>query len=152
MNLAYVAGLVDGEGCIGFTQIRANLVPRICITNTNKELIEILYGEFGGCIRYQKRIKPGWKESFHWVATSNIAMTFLNKVQKYLILKHPQATCLQLYESIRPGKGKRWTADSKDARDLLKRQIAWLNKKGNHNEMEPINEVLKEMGYTFKKK
>src|SRR6185369_8308059 len=142
MNLAYVAGLVDGEGCIGFTQCRSNMIPRICITNTNKKLIEMLYYKFGGCIFNAKRVKSNWKEAYHWVVTSKAAIEFLEKIQKYLILKFEQALCLQAYECIRPGKGKRWDCEGKEAMKLLKDQIHWLNKKGFHNDPEPIKIVL----------
>jgi hypothetical protein len=148
MNLAYVAGLLDGEGCIGFTQCRTNMIPRIIITNTNKELIEMLYKEFGGCIRAAKKGKEHWKSAYHWVVTSKLAISFLIKIQKYLILKYDQALCLNLYEAIRPGKGKKWTEDGKEAMILLKEQIHWLNKKGANNEKEPMQIVLDEIAYS----
>ena len=144
MNLAYVAGLVDGEGCIGFTQCRGQLIPRIDIANTNQDLLLMLQEKFGGCIRQNKRAKDNWKIGYHWVVTSKLAMDFLDKVGKYLILKTNQMYCLFAYEAIRPGKGRDWSPDGIEAKELLKAQMHWLNKKGVHSEIEPIVIVLKE--------
>lgn len=138
MNLAYIAGLVDGEGCIGFTQNRGRLVPRIDIANTNKDLIIELQKQFGGCIRESKRAKSNWKTGYHWVVTSKLAIDFLDKIGKYLILKANQMYCLFALETIRPGSGSKWTADSLETADLLKAQVHWLNKKGHHTEPEPM--------------
>jgi hypothetical protein len=145
MNLAYVAGLVDGEGCIGFTQCRTNLIPRVCITNTNQELILKLQEKFGGCVFNAKRVKETWKSAYHWVVTSKLAIDFLEKIDKYLILKSNQTLCLYAYEAIRPGKGHRWSAEGREAIELLKSQIAWLNKKGVQTSVEPVKLVLQQM-------
>jgi len=144
MNLAYVAGLVDGEGCIGFTQCRTNLIPRVSVTNTNKDLINLLHQAFGGCVRHQNHIKKNWKPAYHWVVTSKLAIDFLDKIGKYLILKEKQMFCLFAHAAIRPGKGLKWTDEGKEAEDLLSKQIHWLNKKGAHSEVEPILDFLKE--------
>lgn len=142
MNLAYVAGLLDGEGSIGFTQCRGQLIPRIDIANTNKDLILMLQREFGGCIRESKQVKHNWKIAYHWVVTSKLAINFLDKVSKHLIIKTNQTICLFAYDAIRPGKGGRWSSEGIEAKELLKAQINWLNKKGLHNEPEPINLYL----------
>jgi len=42
MHMAYVAGIVDGEGCLGFTKSRSGIIPRLMVTNTNFELLNAL--------------------------------------------------------------------------------------------------------------
>lgn len=145
MNVAYVAGLVDGEGCIGFTKSRSNLIPRVMITNTNKDLMDLLKENFGGHILSVKKVNDTWKRAYHWCICNKKAIDFLEKIEKHLILKINQALCLYAYECIRPGKGKSWTQEAIEARDLLKSQVHWLNKKGVHSDQEPIQEVINSM-------
>lgn len=138
MNLAYLAGIIDGEGCIGFTRIRGQLVPRVTVTNTDRTLIEDLKHHFGGHISYRKPYKPGWKPSMHWILQNSKSVQLLDKVYKYLRIKKNQATCLFLHDSIRPGIGHKWTNEGKDACQLLEDQIKWLNMKGDVNDQEPM--------------
>lgn len=144
MNLHYVAGLLDGEGCIGFMKIRTVVVPRVSITNTNYEIIQDLYNKFGGSIRKQTRVKDHWKEAYHWVVTSRLAITFIESMIDRLHIKFNQALCVIAYESIRPGKGYKWSKDGIEARDLILNQLRWLNKKGVNDEIEPMTAALLE--------
>lgn len=143
MNLAYVAGLVDGEGCINLTMSGKNLAPRVSITNTNLELIKMLQAKFGGCVFYAKRVKTNWKSAYHWVVTSKLAIDFLEKIGRYLILKENQMFCLYAHDVIRPGRGNHWSIEAREAEDLINRQLHWLNKKGVHNEDEPMLKFFK---------
>lgn len=138
MNLAYLAGLIDGEGCIGFTRIRCQLVPRVTITNTNEKIIYDLKDNFGGHILRRKPHQAGWKPSFHWVIQNSKAVDLLDRVYKYLRIKDLQAVFLFLHAAIRPGRGIRWDSEGIEACKLLEDQIKWLNKKGDQISEEPM--------------
>jgi len=144
MNIAYVAGLVDGEGCLGLTKCGKSIAPRIVITNTNKQIIYDLKEAFGGHILYRPASKQGWKCPCHWVIQNSSAIEFLEKIYKYLRIKKDQATCLFLYEVIRPGKGNVWTKEGKDSAKLISDQIHWLNRKGDGIYPEPMKLVYEE--------
>ena len=90
-DLAYVAGIIDGEGTIGlylFPQKTSKLcyVLRVQVGNTNEWLCQWLAFAFGGFTRLDsdgslkgKNHKPTWR----WVISAKKALVFLN-----LILLH----------------------------------------------------------------
>lgn len=145
MNLSYAAGFVDGEGCISFTKCRGNFVPRILVTNTNLEILEEFKESFGGRIQANSRgssIKEHWKQSYNWVITHSKAVEFASKIEKHLRIKNRQAHCLFAFNTIKVGKGNTKTQEHIEAVELLESQLRWLNKKGKHNDIEPILEFL----------
>ena len=75
--LAYAAGIIDGEGCIGVYQHKLNpkrgeIHPRhilnVKVAMTDKKVILWLYKHFGGSWRKQKyrSMKFGTKEFKRW--------------------------------------------------------------------------------------
>lgn len=142
MNLAYVAGLIDGEGCLGFTKSGKCVTPRITITNTDKDVLNDLKESFGGHIVFRASSKSNWKPCGHWVIQNKIAIDFLDKIFRFLRIKRNQAICLFLHDCIRPGKGSKWSQESLEAFQLIRDQLTWLNKKGIHELEEPMRMAL----------
>ena len=58
---AYIAAMVDGEGCIGFSRTGKLLYPRVMIANTCLKLLEFIQSECGGRINEQRHRKQAWK-------------------------------------------------------------------------------------------
>ena len=155
MNLAYAAGFIDGEGCIGFTTCRGSFAPRVIITNTQKEILEDFVMEFGGSVHKATRPKNKlhWKTAYHYYATHVTAINLLSRVSDYLKLKTEQANCLFAFDAIRPGKGYSWSEDGKEAVELIKEYLHWLNFKGNGRpEKSPIDVVLEALSKAGKGK
>lgn len=95
---AYIAGIVDGEGCINiYIATRTGQVsPQVFITNTDKNMLEIVQimikgkgsirvhckagiGEYDGCNR---------KESYRlWITSMDDIRQFLEAIEPYLITK-----------------------------------------------------------------
>jgi len=149
MNLSYAAGFIDGEGCIGFTQCRGRLVPRLLFKNTDLPILQEFQSKFGGRIQKgtrTKTVKSHWKQCFHWVLTGTKAVDFCDKISNKLKIKLRQAQCLFAFSAIQPGKGGKWDKDGIEACKLLSDQIHWLNKKGIHNDPEPVQVVLEQRG------
>ena len=69
-NLIYLAGIVDGEGCIYLQTQTINRVRyrtfRLSVTNTNLELIEWLGDNFGGYVYIKKLRNPSYKKCYDW--------------------------------------------------------------------------------------
>ena len=93
-KLAYMAGLVDGEGCL-----RINKEDRcsVIITNTDIKMIEWVKFNFGGIIYLEEREKNNWKSCY----TINIRKTkdilkLLIAIKPYLTIKIEQADKLIL--------------------------------------------------------
>lgn len=150
MNLAYVAGLVDADGSIGFTSSKSSIfVPRVTITNTNLELLEQIKEFFGGNIQPLQGRKEKWKEAYYWQVCNSTAVKFVAKIEKWLRIKKENAWLLFAWDEIRPKSGKKRNQETIDAFNLLNNQSKWLNYRGlGRSEISPIDEELKSFGYS----
>ena len=151
-ELAYVAGLFDGEGCVNFTVAgkQRYWVIRVMIRNTDRDLIQYLQSMFGGRIETAKHAKrPHWKPSYCWRLDWDAAIEFLCAIEPWVRLKSDQILVAKFWYSLRNRRGQRVDAEKKEAIGLLVRQLQWLNRKGVRaaNDTEPMAEVMKEMGY-----
>lgn len=93
---AYIAGLMDGEGCIRIEGIRKNhrgSQLQISLGNTNKEVIDWLYRKIGGSITIYKRGCIGFlkKPAFYvWRTCAKNAQYFLENIETYSIIKRQE--------------------------------------------------------------
>lgn len=141
----YLAGLIDGEGCLRFNKVRGSLYPVLLITNTNLELLEELKTAFGGNIQPLSKRKENWKQGYYWRISWTRAVEFLSHVEPELRIKKRQAHVIFAWQAIRPGRGTHKKFDP-DAADLLLRQMAYLNRKGKSEvEVEPAEQLLNEI-------
>jgi len=94
-KLAYIAGIIDGEGTISVFRSRFSALgvqPFISVKNTNKELMDFLYKEIGGHVRKDKKDKPHYKDRWYWRINGFCDVYCLLKaLQPYLIIKKKQA-------------------------------------------------------------
>ena len=93
---AYMAGLLDGEGCVGINKekSRASAYPftfaiRVIITNTDYNVICWLKEKTGiGCAyECKKGFKENWKFVHRWQIVSNEAREFLQIIYPYARIK-----------------------------------------------------------------
>ncbi len=95
-QLAYAAGIIDGEGCVNIAKqpgetIRGySLVMRVVVTNCSKALIDFLVRTFGGRI-YHYVSKGKRKEYWKWYLFTSNAANFLGTIMPYLIVKRQEA-------------------------------------------------------------
>lgn len=146
--LAYMAGIVDGEGCLTISkQIRKNRISpayrsTITVTNTDNRIIEIFPKYFNGIIyeRKDKRIEKKWADNLTWYCPDGKAVEFLTAIKPYLRSKHKQAEILLEFQAIKSnykaktfGQGlgsKPLTQDEIEIRESFHKQIRLLNSKG----------------------
>lgn len=86
--MAYIAGLIDGDGHIGIRKGKEGCLPLIQFHNSAKQACVYLNKLFGGTIGYDKprveKNRPIWK----WMLQGKEGCkNFLDKVSKFLILK-----------------------------------------------------------------
>jgi len=143
MNLAYVAGIFDGEGCVNFTRTRNTIYPRVLVVNTNRPLLEGFVEQFGGDIRPLSAHKEGWKQGWEWLLSWSKAVAFLDRIHPWLRVKDAQAETVFAWDTIRPGSGNKHKWDQ-PALELLKAELTWLNHKGPSVGEEPMLTALKE--------
>jgi hypothetical protein len=112
-DLAYMAGFFDGEGCINLARRdgRGNRYRiHISISNTNEWVLQWFHFNFGGSVCFEDRHSenPAWQNVWRWSITSGRqALTFLQAISPYLVLKKPQALLAITFQGRHSEMGKR---------------------------------------------
>lgn len=98
VELAYLAGIVDGEETIGIamrkgtarTNYRALFEPRLQIANTDQKLIDWIRARFGGTL-VRTPAKPPHQEllTLRWIGQT--ARFLLKALEPYLVIKAERA-------------------------------------------------------------
>ena len=142
----YLAGLIDGEGCIDLATTKVNeqfyVQPRLRIGMANSALflLEMNQLNFGGHLTDRDSKNENWQDSTTW-ALSGYKQTcpVLRNVVNHLILKKEQARfCLWMETNL---KGTRLTQEVLDAvREELK-----LMKRDPHRLSEKAQERVRSL-------
>ncbi len=139
VDLAYAAGIMDGDGCI---TIAKQLAPRdkrgygysliVNLRNTDPKAANWLLEHFGGSVCHIPSKNPKWKRLYGWQVTSKKALSFLTQIKSHLILKKDRASIAVEFQSRRRirKKGKTDHAFMLDESDY--NQMKKLNKRGLH--------------------
>ncbi len=139
--LAYVGGLIDGEGCISIQKTsgkkKACYYLEITIGMSLKAapLLQAIKKSFGGTLCKGRVKSKNWDGSLKWRIGGEKAMEFLVKVQPYIILKASQTSIAIELEMMRqnaptlPNGTKDWSK-IRDSAEQLKQRIHRLNQKG----------------------
>ncbi len=91
---AYIAGIIDGEGCIRhfIEKGRHILVSRIIVANTSFELIDYLHKRLGGNYWERRHKNPNYKRCWLWELNSNVRVQcLLDVLFPYFIVKRQKA-------------------------------------------------------------
>lgn len=131
----YIAGLIDGEGCIGINKSTSPgrspvYLARLSVTNTNTAVLGWLKELFGGSI-YQAR--GGSTPCYHWIAWGKLALSVLGEIRDLLRIKATQAwlalefsaQCIR-YAGARGRAGLR-SAEETALREGYFQAMHWLN-------------------------
>lgn len=104
LDIAYVAGIVDGEGFIGFNQKDGKYLRVVLeVRMTNLELIKALHDQFGGSFAVCKIRGTNNKQQYRWQVSSNVAVSFIQQIQPYMIVKREQIKTVLLFSSLNVG-------------------------------------------------
>lgn len=125
---AYMAGILDGEGCIFIHKLKDNgkNKPVIILEITNKEVIEWIHERFGGSMGFRKKRKEHWKDSYSWGLYVQLEIQiFLEKVFPFMIVKKKQASIMLFF----------LTRDYTDNGDGYFEQMKEVNKKGKNKDI-----------------
>jgi|SRR5262245_15895680 len=117
---AYLAGMIDGEGCIGIYAASWRRKdgsgicyrPTLIIVQRDPIIPQWLHGTFGGSLAHRvervDEFKSGKRSYWRWYITGKNTGDLLQRCLPYLILKPEQAKCvIQLCETLLPG-GVNW--------------------------------------------
>lgn len=97
-DIAYIAGFFDGEGCIRIkraSQGGNSYYIWVAITNSNKEILNLVVGIFGGTVRQAERTVN--KVIYHYLITSSEAVDMLRVLLSFLKEKRRQAELAILF-------------------------------------------------------
>lgn len=124
----YLAGIIDGEGCITIGAGRRNDCINynaiILVQNTSKELIDWLQKYFGGYVYLSKKETDKNKAAWMWRITKQKEVELiLLAVLPYLVIKREQAKILLSFVRLPSGKNP-------EVRGKLYNQIRLLNTRG----------------------
>lgn len=86
-DLSYLAGLIDGEGVVGFHAHRNNYAFSIQIEITDKDTIDWLHKTFGGHIYFRPRRKQHYKDTWQWHMHGEKAIELYMKIYTFLQIK-----------------------------------------------------------------
>ncbi len=109
-QLAYVAGIVDGEGCISVTTSGTgnSYSIRVQVGMCHKETMQVIVDAFGTKLAAYKNGPDPLKHSIYYFtcAYGKNAVPILKKLLPYLITKRDQAIlCLEFMEVCLVGQG-----------------------------------------------
>jgi hypothetical protein len=133
-ELAYLAGIIDGEGCIGLRLPGPSVTPsvRIEVTNTDRRLISWLSDRFGGYSSGPVR-PTNSKLAYRWtLAKRDDVRSLLEAMLPYLVIKDRQASlALEFFSNCPPlPQGPAATQEERILRLHYLEQMSLLNRKG----------------------
>ena len=144
---AYVAGLIDGEGCISIQKATTGWShsPRVDVGMTSKALglLRALEADYGGAVRKTRRATDKWEEAWAWCASGPTAITVLERCLPHLVLKEEQARLALKVDEIKrslPATAsgrRRWNEEAGERCATLKARVQELNAKGPAPDVEP---------------
>jgi hypothetical protein len=90
-DLAYCAGVFDGEGCVTLTRDKELTYRlRLKITSTEYSVLAWIQEHFGGTIILSRKETDNNKESWDWYCKTEDQIVFLFGILPYTIIKRAQ--------------------------------------------------------------
>ena len=133
-EIAYLAGLIDGEGCIRIDsshRLKSNRVyhwAEVWLTNTDLATLEEIHDKYGGTFRIRARPNVKLLGNIRWKCSK--AIELLKALQPYLRIKRKQCDiALAFALSLNPKEYKTRSIPSECLvlREELKQRIGSLN-------------------------
>lgn len=144
---AYLAGLIDGEGCIGIYKGKSGSGHRmhsirVIVSMTDEAPVGFLHSLYGGRMREQPRPngRSHWKDRYEVIFADGKARQLLLDILPHLLVKRRQAEiALEFLEGrdeyhLKKGGVKRGdpvlAAEEWERRERLRQEIRELNRRG----------------------
>lgn len=143
---AYLAGLVDGEGCISITSSSTpnkkscSFSVSLSVSNTDIELLNHIVAITGiGKItlssrsRKSRELFPQWKPVYLWRVFAVEMRLLLPIILPYLVGKRQRAQLVTEFFALTKGQGygSHLSAPEKYVRDQILAELKELNRRGN---------------------
>lgn len=140
---AYIAGIIDGEGCISITRMKTGLTIHVGVTMTNPSAIVLMKSIYGGPSVYITKRAPNHKPVHMWRVQARKAERLLRDIRPYLLVKAEQCDlALSFRDHMRTGgalsRGAYYDPTSERHlatiafREAAKQRMHELNKRGTN--------------------
>lgn len=140
LSWKYVAGLIDGEGCIDVKITKGVYVSprvRVGMSIVAKDLIKTLHNNYGGRLEYRKSKSEEWSDSITWSLDGyKESCRFLRNIVNHLEIKKEQARLILWLETHIKGQHV-----STEVRDAIRRELK-LQKQDSHRLSEKAQENI----------
>lgn len=105
-DLAYIAGFIDGEGCISiernrYAEGKYKKIVSLTVTNTEEWICQWLKLCWGGRVTLRKMEKVNYLPQWNWVVRRAQAVEVLKAILPYLKIKKRQAEVAIGFQSRR---------------------------------------------------
>ena len=141
-ELAYFAGIIDGEGCFTLRRSKRQRFGALSLQvgNTDVLLMQWIHAHFGGSLNLEQRRQAKHQSVWRWIAASADLETLLQRLIPYLITKKRQAELTLAYRATlnavstsRRGRGVgrstvRISDDVKRERDAIHAELSALKR------------------------
>ena len=161
--LAWLAGIIDGEGCIciwekvdtykprysmfihrrrpceGKSKRRVGYQAKITITNTDIRMVEKVR-KIVGCGKISCREGKGkWKTQYEFnIGRSEQVRDVLEAVYPWLVIKQSQAVTVLKFLATGVGSGKRISDENKELRAYFHRTLKEIKQNGDNQHMKSV--------------
>jgi len=133
LSKEYIAGFVDGEGCVSLAwRLKKYVTPSLQITNTNLDVLILIQDIYGGTVskRIEKRLNR--KDSWCLSMFGNLAMNLIRDIEPFLVVKKSQAEIIM---------GLNRCSIERDVLGRLKRRMTPEMEKDNITRVNRIREL-----------
>ena len=139
VQLAWAAGIIDGEGTVSFTVRKAKsyqkskrIQPIVEVEITSKEIVFLLQSWFDGFVWCRQRRKNTYSNVWLWRISSRKALNCIKNIFPYLRIKKSQAETIFKFYDLGIHHGKKNFGQSKIMirREKLLKTMRYLNLKG----------------------
>lgn len=119
--IAYLAGIIDGEGTITLSKIHKASEfrhPVVSVSSTSYEILDFIHAHYGGSISAHKIYQSHHKQSWMWKTTYDDVISFLTDIYPYLLDKtkrHRAQLLMTRYKQVTPRNG-RYSEEMKQAK------------------------------------
>ncbi len=144
-DIAYTAGIIDGEGCITLSKYYYSITNRrkqrtslsVKVSMTDEWMVRWLQFSWGGAVScHQYTDKPNWSDYWSWQIQANQATKFLKVLLPYLHLKRQQAELAIKFQARKRGKGQRATDEELVLQEADYILMRTLKKRGKSHQGE----------------
>jgi hypothetical protein len=138
-KLAYLAGIIDGEGSLMLwmnkkTKVRGQFNLRVNVSTTDKILMDWLFENFGGTIYEMnapsRKAKSHWKQQWIWQVNRPQILQLLKEIYPFLIIKKERCEIAIKFRETFLKRERSLSKETFDLRFNLYEQMKHLNTRG----------------------